>query len=107
MAAQRLNLLRPAIRSLNNGSRSIVSRNYAAAAAVKPAADGSNAEQPLFPGEPEGPTVKTAIPGPKSTAAIQRLSNVTDTRSLNMIANYKNSLGNYIADPDGNVLLDV
>jgi 4-aminobutyrate aminotransferase/(S)-3-amino-2-methylpropionate transaminase len=32
---------------------------------------------------------------------------VFDTRSLNMLANYEKSYGNYIADPDGNVLLDV
>jgi 4-aminobutyrate aminotransferase/(S)-3-amino-2-methylpropionate transaminase len=30
-----------------------------------------------------------------------------DTRSLNMVANYEKSFGNYIHDPDGNVLLDV
>ena len=35
------------------------------------------------------------------------LDKVFDTRSLNMIANYRDSFGNYIADLDGNVLLDV
>jgi 4-aminobutyrate aminotransferase/(S)-3-amino-2-methylpropionate transaminase len=30
-----------------------------------------------------------------------------DTRSLSMVANYEKSFGNYIHDPDGNVLLDV
>lgn len=67
----------------------------------------STRQQPFFTSEPEGPTVKTAIPGPKSKAAIEELNKVFDTRSLNMLANYEQSIGNYIADPDGNVLLDV
>ena len=49
----------------------------------------------------------TSIPGPKSKKAIEELDKVFDTRSLNMLANYQNSFGNYIADLDGNVLLDV
>ena len=57
--------------------------------------------------EPEGPSVKTDIPGPKSRAAIAELDEVFDTRSLNMLTDYTKSVGNYIADPDGNVLLDV
>lgn len=51
--------------------------------------------------------MKTAIPGPESKKAIAELDSVFDTRSLNMLANYQKSVGNYIADPDGNVLLDV
>ncbi|PVH86537.1 4-aminobutyrate aminotransferas-like protein [Cadophora sp. DSE1049] len=81
-------------------------RPYSAAAAAKTSSEPSG-EQPFFPNEPSGPTVKTAIPGPKSKAAITELDKVFDTRSLNMLANYQESLGNYIADPDGNVLLDV
>jgi 4-aminobutyrate aminotransferase/(S)-3-amino-2-methylpropionate transaminase len=61
----------------------------------------------LFPGEPEGPVVKTEIPGPNAKAAIAELNEVFDTHSLNMLTDYQKSLGNYIADPDGNVLLDV
>ncbi len=57
--------------------------------------------------EPEGPSVKTAIPGPKSKAAIAELDKVFDTRSLNMLTDFRNSSGNYIVDPDGNALLDV
>jgi 4-aminobutyrate aminotransferase/(S)-3-amino-2-methylpropionate transaminase len=51
--------------------------------------------------------VKTAIPGPESTKAIERLGKVFDIRSLNMMADYSKSYGNYITDLDGNVLLDV
>lgn len=63
--------------------------------------------QPFFPDEPREPIVRTEIPGPESKKLITELDRVFDTRSLNMVANYKQSLGNYIADPDGNVLLDV
>jgi 4-aminobutyrate aminotransferase / (S)-3-amino-2-methylpropionate transaminase len=80
-------------------------RFYGAAAAVK--SSPPSGEQSFFPGEPAGPTVKTAIPGPQSKKVIEDLHKVFDTRSLNMLANYEKSLGNYIADPDGNVLLDV
>ena len=62
---------------------------------------------PFFPEEPTKPTVSTSIPGPISTQAIKDLDKVFDTRSLNMIANYNASFGNYISDLDGNRLLDV
>lgn len=77
------------------------------ATAAAAAQNSSSAEQPFFPDEPAAPIVKTQIPGPKSKAAIEELDKVFDTRSLNMIANFQESYGNYIADPDGNVLLDV
>ncbi|KAF3482400.1 4-aminobutyrate aminotransferase [Arthroderma uncinatum] len=85
----------------------------AAAARVQGARCFSNtprlaaAEKPFFANEPEGPTVKTAIPGPKSKEEITKLDRVFDTRSLNMLVDYQKSTGNYIADLDGNVLLDV
>ncbi|MDI1491739.1 MAG: 4-aminobutyrate transaminase [Ramalina farinacea] len=64
-------------------------------------------DQPFFPNEPQHPVIRTAIPGPESQRCVRELDEVFDTRSLNMLANYRNSYGNYIADPDGNVLLDV
>jgi 4-aminobutyrate aminotransferase/(S)-3-amino-2-methylpropionate transaminase len=81
-------------------------RCYATAAAAAKAPD-SNGEQPFFPNEPSAPIVKTAIPGPKSKKLIEELDKVFDTRALNMVADYRQSFGNYISDPDGNVLLDV
>ena len=75
------------------------------AAATKLQSLGS--DEPLFPNEPSRPHVKTSIPGPESKKAIEHLEKSFDIRSLNMVANYQNSFGNYIADPDGNVLLDV
>ncbi|CAN9336187.1 unnamed protein product [Alternaria alternata] len=79
-------------------------RRHASAAAAAVADSG---EHSFFPDEPRQPIVKTAIPGPESKKAIERLSKVFDTRSLNMMADYSQSYGNYIADLDGNVLLDV
>lgn len=61
----------------------------------------------FYPGEPEGPVVKTDIPGPASKEHIAKLNKVFDTRAVNMLADYTKSIGNYIVDPDGNTLLDV
>ncbi|KAH8889339.1 4-aminobutyrate aminotransferase [Thozetella sp. PMI_491] len=61
----------------------------------------------FLPSEAQGPSLKTELPGPKSKAAITELTEVFDTRSANLIADYTQSYGNYIADPDGNLLLDV
>jgi len=80
-------------------------RQYASAAVA--ASAPSNGEQPFFADEPRGPIVSTAIPGPESVKAIEHLTKVFDTKNLNMMANYQQSYGNYIADLDGNVLLDV
>ncbi|KAF1835206.1 4-aminobutyrate aminotransferase [Decorospora gaudefroyi] len=90
--------------SATAGAPTALQRQYASAAA---AAATDSGEQPFFPDEPREPIVKTAIPGPESKKAIERLSKVFDTRSLNMMADYSRSYGNYIADLDGNVLLDV
>lgn len=45
----------------------------------------------------------TPIPGPVSKKAIDELTEVFDTRSLNMICDYNKSVGNYLVDLDGNV----
>ena len=79
----------------------------AAIAATAPVSDRIGSPPAFFLDEPPRPIVRTPIPGPKSKLAIQDLNQVFDTRSLNMMANYQNSYGNYIADLDGNVLLDV
>ncbi|KAI0017319.1 4-aminobutyrate aminotransferase [Xylariomycetidae sp. FL0641] len=61
----------------------------------------------FYPGEPDRPTIKTEIPGPKAKEYLAKLNQVFDTRSTNMLADYTKSSGNYIVDPDGNSLLDV
>lgn len=81
-------------------------RNATAAAVAQPPTTDA-IEQSFFPDEPTGPMIRTAIPGPESKKAIAELDKIYDTRALNMMTNYQNSYGNYIADLDGNVLLDV
>ncbi|KAI9786845.1 MAG: 4-aminobutyrate transaminase [Geoglossum umbratile] len=63
-------------------------------------------EQPFIAGEPLRPTVLTEIPGPESRKVTEDLEKVFDTRSSSILVNYEKSLGNYMADLDGNVLLD-
>ena len=89
--------------------RSITSTSQpqATAAAAQVQFDASTLHAPFFADEPQAPQIRTAIPGPESKKAIAELNKVFDIRSLNMMANYKQSYGNYIADLDGNVLLDV
>ncbi|PWW77064.1 4-aminobutyrate aminotransferase [Tuber magnatum] len=62
---------------------------------------------PYFNNEPSQPSVTTSIPGPVSREAIKELDSVFDTRSLNLLCDYEKSVGNYLADMDGNILLDV
>jgi 4-aminobutyrate aminotransferase / (S)-3-amino-2-methylpropionate transaminase len=62
----------------------------------------------FFPSEPKGPSVTTAIPGPIAQKASADLDSVFDVaRSLNMMCDYEKSIGNYLADLDGNKFLDV
>ena len=100
------NVARPAYRA---GTRALASKTDSkqATAAAYATPISQAIDQPYFPNEPEAPQIRTEIPGPKAKQAIIDLDKVFDTRSLNMMANYHNSLGNYIADLDGNVLLDV
>jgi 4-aminobutyrate aminotransferase/(S)-3-amino-2-methylpropionate transaminase len=88
----RASIVRPTARAVSKAAPTALQRQYASAAAAAVSPDAG--EQPFFPDEPSQPIVKTQIPGPKSKAAIERLSNVTDTRSLNMMANYQQSYGN-------------
>lgn len=61
-----------------------------------------------YPNEPEQPVVKvTQIPGPESKKAIESLGKVFDSRPVYFVADYEKSNGNYIADVDGNVYLDL
>ncbi|XP_050436983.1 4-aminobutyrate aminotransferase, mitochondrial [Adelges cooleyi] len=60
----------------------------------------------LFPGEYAAPTVTTAVPGPKSKKLFEELSDMQQAGSVQLFADYNKSLGNFIVDVDGNVLLD-
>ncbi|KAJ2523657.1 hypothetical protein GGI11_001351 [Coemansia sp. RSA 2049] len=58
--------------------------------------------------EPSEPRVVTsAVPGPASKAALERLSALQDTRAATFVGDYAKSTGNYIVDADGNVFLDL
>ncbi len=101
-----------AIRPLSSATKriavSLASRSTVAPAlTIQAAVSGARMASTFYSGEPEGPVLKTEIPGPKSKEIIAKLDKVFDTRSLNMLADYTKSIGNYIVDPDGNALLDV
>jgi 4-aminobutyrate aminotransferase / (S)-3-amino-2-methylpropionate transaminase len=104
---RRTSWLRPITRQISIRSITTTTQNRASAAAAVAHDTSSPFEQPFFADEPHGPRVNTPIPGPKSKKAIAELNQVFDTRSLNLLANYQQSYGNYIADLDGNILLDV
>jgi 4-aminobutyrate aminotransferase/(S)-3-amino-2-methylpropionate transaminase len=51
--------------------------------------------------------MRTAVPGPASLAARASIDQFQDVRTHHFYADYNKSLGNYVVDADGNVLLDV
>lgn len=57
--------------------------------------------------EPKGPSVNSAVPGPISKQLSGELSKIQQAGSVAFFVDYENSHGNYIADTDGNKLLDV
>ncbi|EER34710.1 4-aminobutyrate aminotransferase [Candida tropicalis MYA-3404] len=58
-----------------------------------------------FPNEPKEPTVVASHA--KSDAEKAQIGKVFDNRGIYFVADYEKSQGNYIADVDGNVYLDV
>jgi 4-aminobutyrate aminotransferase/(S)-3-amino-2-methylpropionate transaminase len=62
---------------------------------------------PAIPGEPERISVKTPIPGPRTEELRRRHGAVQDARTVHVYQDAKRSLGNYLVDVDGNVILDV
>ncbi len=77
----------------------------------QPAAEGDRAMSrfapPAIPGEPERASVRTAVPGPASEALRARHNQFQDARTVHLYQDAKRSLGNYLVDVDGNVLLDL
>ncbi|KZC09694.1 PREDICTED: 4-aminobutyrate aminotransferase, mitochondrial-like [Dufourea novaeangliae] len=64
------------------------------------------AKAPL-PGEPTKPYTLTEIPGPRSEALLNEFSKIQQVGSIQYFADYQRSVGNYLADIDGNVFLDM
>ncbi|XP_076674863.1 4-aminobutyrate aminotransferase, mitochondrial [Andrena cerasifolii] len=64
------------------------------------------AKAPL-PGEPAKPYTLTEIPGPRSEALLNEFSKIQQVGSIQYFADYQRSTGNYLADIDGNVFLDM
>lgn len=57
--------------------------------------------------EPEYPIVNTNIPGPKSLELVNQLSNIQQSGAVNFFVDFEKSTGNYIADSDNNMILDL
>lgn len=62
---------------------------------------------PPIPGEPTRAAMSTDLPGPHSLALRERHGRMQDARSVHFYQDAKRSLGNYLVDVDGNVLLDL
>jgi 4-aminobutyrate aminotransferase/(S)-3-amino-2-methylpropionate transaminase len=58
-------------------------------------------------GEPEHASMKTAIPGPRTEELRARHGRHQDARTVHVYQDAKKSVGNYLVDVDGNVMLDV
>lgn len=61
----------------------------------------------LVPGEPDGPKMLTRSPGPLSLAYKAELDAIQNTSAIHFFCDYENSIGNYLADVDGNIYLDL
>uniref|UniRef100_A0A0B7ARR8 (S)-3-amino-2-methylpropionate transaminase n=1 Tax=Arion vulgaris TaxID=1028688 RepID=A0A0B7ARR8_9EUPU len=57
--------------------------------------------------EPSSPLVVTQVPGPQSQALTKELDQMQNTDAVQFFVDYQKSVGNYIADVDGNYLLDL
>ncbi|PLB45216.1 4-aminobutyrate aminotransferase [Aspergillus steynii IBT 23096] len=57
--------------------------------------------------EINGPSVRTAVPGPLTNSSKTELDTIFDARTVQMVIDYDRSSGNYLVDVDGNTYLDV
>jgi 4-aminobutyrate aminotransferase/(S)-3-amino-2-methylpropionate transaminase len=61
----------------------------------------------LFPNEPSGALMVTAIPGPRTEEIRAKHAQYQDARTIHYYQDARRSMGNYAVDVDGNTLLDV
>ena len=59
-----------------------------------------------FPNEPEGPVIRTEVPGPETRRIIGDLTSKQCTLTIDFPLDLEKSTGNYMADCDGNMFLD-
>jgi 4-aminobutyrate aminotransferase/(S)-3-amino-2-methylpropionate transaminase len=58
--------------------------------------------------EPSAPVIASKIPGPESLALLNELGTFSqDYRTVRFFSDLDKSVGNYLADADGNLLLDM
>lgn len=62
---------------------------------------------PTVEGEPDAPSMVTAVPGPKSTSLAGDIATIQESGALQFFVDFEGSRGNYIKDADGNVMLDM
>ncbi|KAL8623439.1 hypothetical protein ACOMHN_058885 [Nucella lapillus] len=86
--------------SVGQGQRALSWAPAAPAVAVHPAV-------PEMGKEPAEPCMRTTVPGPRSAQLKKELDQIQNTGAVHFFVDYKNSRGNYVADVDGNVMLDV
>ncbi|XP_047123868.1 4-aminobutyrate aminotransferase, mitochondrial-like isoform X1 [Hydra vulgaris] len=67
----------------------------------------SSRSNSLDDGEFTHPIIKTNIPGPISIMKCKEMDFIGQSAAMQFFVDYEKSKGNYIADVDGNVLLDV
>lgn len=60
-----------------------------------------------IPGEPERASMKTAVPGPRTEELRARHGKHQDARTVHVYQDAQKSIGNYLVDVDGNVMLDI
>jgi len=62
---------------------------------------------PAIPGEPEAPTMKSSVPGPRSKELLNKLDKFQDTKPILFFTDMEKSMGNFVVDADGNTMLDM
>ena len=77
-----------------------------AAPGLTPAASSVTSKR-FISGEPTAPKMVAECPGPKSKKVMAELAKIQSMPSVAYAVNYRDSIGNYIIDADGNSMLDV